>query len=79
MELDLTPPTSDQRQVLEAGLSAEERRVLLAHGTEAPFCGIFLDNKRAGTYCCRLCGLPLYDAGEWVVYVAERQGDNAAS
>ena len=30
MELDLTPPTSDQRQVLEAGLSAEERRVLLA-------------------------------------------------
>ena len=57
MELDLTPPTPAQRQVLEAGLSAEERRVLLAHGTEAPFCGIFLDNKRAGTYCCRLCGL----------------------
>ena len=23
-------------------------------------CGVFLDNKREGTYCCRLCGLPLF-------------------
>lgn len=57
---DLTPPTADQRATLEAGLSVDERRVLLQHGTEAPFCGVFLDNKREGTYCCRLCGLPLF-------------------
>lgn len=57
---DLTPPTRQQRDTLEATLSADERRVLLAHGTEAPFCGVFLDNKQAGTYCCRLCGLPLF-------------------
>jgi peptide-methionine (R)-S-oxide reductase len=57
---DLTPPDPAQRQALEAGLGADERRVLLQHGTEAPFCGVFLDNKRRGTYCCRLCGLPLF-------------------
>ena len=62
MSLDLSPLTDEQRHRLEAGLSSEERRVLLAHGTEAPFCGVFLDNKRPGTYCCRLCGLPLFDA-----------------
>ena len=57
---DLSPPTPQQRDALVAGLSAEEARVLLQHGTEAPFCGVFLDNKREGTYCCRLCGLPLF-------------------
>jgi peptide-methionine (R)-S-oxide reductase len=57
---DLTPPDAAQRRELEADLSAEERRVLLSHGTEAPFCGVFLDNKQTGVYTCRCCGLPLY-------------------
>ena len=57
---DLTPPTDAQRDDLIAGLSDEERRVLLHHGTEAPFCGVFLDNKTDGVYTCRLCGLPLF-------------------
>ena len=57
---DLTPPDADSRTRLEAGLSSDERRVLLQHGTEAPFCGVFLDNKREGVYTCRLCGLPLF-------------------
>lgn len=57
---DLTPPTSAERERLIAGLDAEERRVLLQHGTEAPFCGVFLDNKLEGVYSCRLCGLPLF-------------------
>ena len=57
---DLTPPTDEQRQSLTAMLNPEERKVLLAHGTEAPFCGIFLDNKREGVYTCRFCGLPLF-------------------
>jgi peptide-methionine (R)-S-oxide reductase len=59
---DLTPPTSDERARLEAGLTEDERRVLLHHGTEAPFCGGLLNNKKAGAYCCRLCGLPLFRA-----------------
>ncbi len=60
MALDLSPLLPEQRHALEAGLEPEQRRVLLAHGTEAPFCGVFLDNQRTGTYCCRLCGLPLF-------------------
>ncbi len=57
---DLTPPNSAERARLEASLNDEERRVLLHHGTEAPFCGGLLNQKKAGVYCCRLCGLPLF-------------------
>jgi peptide-methionine (R)-S-oxide reductase len=57
---DLTPPTDEERARLEADLNDEERRVLLHHGTEAPFCGGLLGQKNAGLYCCRLCGLPLF-------------------
>ena len=58
---DLTPPTSQERQGLEASLTREEADVLLHHGTEAPFCGGLLSNKQVGVYCCRLCGLPLFE------------------
>jgi peptide-methionine (R)-S-oxide reductase len=60
---DLTPPTPDQLQHLAATLDDEERKVLLHHGTEAPFCGVFLKEKRAGVFTCRLCGLPLFNGG----------------
>ena len=60
---DLDPPTEDQKRQLTADLDDEERQVLLNHGTEAPFCGIFLDEKRPGVYTCRLCGLPLFNGG----------------
>jgi peptide-methionine (R)-S-oxide reductase len=60
---DLTPPTGDERARLEADLNDEERRVLLHHGTEAPFCGGLLNQKKPGVYCCRLCGLPLFRQG----------------
>ncbi len=57
---DLSPPSPEQRLALEAALTREEKDVLLNHGTEAPFCGGLLDNKQAGVYGCRLCGLPLF-------------------
>ena len=60
---DLTPPNEEERARLEADLSAEEKRVLLSHGTEAPFCGVLLGEKRPGAFCCRECGLPLFRAG----------------
>ena len=57
---DLSPPDESQLRALADALDDDARRVLLAHGTEAPFCGAFLDNKRDGTYTCGLCGLPLF-------------------
>ncbi len=57
---DLSPPGDADRARLESALNEEERRVLLHHGTEAPFCGGLLNQKKAGVYCCRLCGLPLF-------------------
>lgn len=60
---DLTPPTTDEVEELVADLNDEERHVLLEHGTEAPFCGVFLQEKRPGIFTCRLCGLPLFQGG----------------
>lgn len=57
---DLSEPSAEQRRTLAAGLDPDERRVLLEHGTERAFCGVFLDNKLDGVYTCRLCGLPLF-------------------
>ena len=60
----LTAPSAEQRKRLEAELTAAEANVLLRHGTEAPFCGVLLNEKRAGVFTCRLCALPLFLAGE---------------
>lgn len=59
---DLGPLSEAQRERLAQALSDEERRVILHQGTERPFCGTLLNNKQAGTYVCRLCGLPLFKA-----------------
>ena len=60
---DLSPLGKEERERLAERLSPEERSVLLAQGTEAPFCGTLLHNKEAGRYACRLCGLPLFQSG----------------
>jgi len=57
---DLRPPTEKQREQVTASLTQNERDVLLEHGTEAQFCGAFLDNHEDGVYTCRFCGLPLF-------------------
>lgn len=57
---DLAKLSNAQREVLAKDFSVEEKRVLLNQGTEPPFCGGLLNNKEAGAYCCRLCGLPLF-------------------
>jgi peptide-methionine (R)-S-oxide reductase len=57
---DLTPLPRDRIDDLARELSPEERHVILHQGTERPFCGVFLDNKKQGVYTCRLCGLPLF-------------------
>jgi methionine-R-sulfoxide reductase len=41
-------------------LTPEQFQIARAHGTERPFCGTLLDNKRHGVYTCVCCGLPLF-------------------
>ncbi|WP_267221094.1 peptide-methionine (R)-S-oxide reductase MsrB [Dyella silvae] len=60
---DLSPLTPQQWDELASRLTPSEAEVLLKHGTEAPFCGVLLTEKRAGAYGCRMCGLPLFLAG----------------
>lgn len=59
---DLQRPSDAEMRTLTTGLDREEIRVLLHHGTERPFCGTLLDNKKTGTYVCRVCGLPLFSS-----------------
>ncbi len=57
---NLDPLSPAERDRLARRLTQEERRILLDHGTEPPFCGGLLNNKEEGVYACRLCGLPLF-------------------
>jgi methionine-R-sulfoxide reductase len=57
---DVTRLAKEKIEELAAALTPEEREVILAQGTERAFCGTLLDNKKEGTYVCRLCGLPLF-------------------
>jgi peptide-methionine (R)-S-oxide reductase len=57
---DVTRLSDERVNALAAGFTPEERHVILHQGTERPFCGLLLDNKKPGTYVCRLCGLPLF-------------------
>ena len=41
-------------------LTDEEKRVIIHKGTERPFTGKFLDNKREGMYTCRRCNAALF-------------------
>jgi methionine-R-sulfoxide reductase len=41
-------------------LSPEQFHILRSSGTERPFCGTLLDNKKHGVYTCAGCGLPLF-------------------
>lgn len=41
-------------------LTPEQYRVLREKGTEAPFSGKLLHNKKDGTYCCGACGTAIF-------------------
>jgi peptide-methionine (R)-S-oxide reductase len=60
---DLTRPPESDLAAKAATLTDDERRVILHQGTESPFCGNLLNNKKAGVYSCKLCGLPLFRSG----------------
>ncbi len=41
-------------------LTKEEEAVILHKGTEYPYTGEYVNNKRQGTYLCKQCNVPLY-------------------
>lgn len=43
-------------------LTPEQYRIARGKGTEAPFCGTLLDNKKHGVYSCLCCALPLFSS-----------------
>ncbi|MCG3137569.1 MAG: Peptide methionine sulfoxide reductase MsrA [Phycisphaerae bacterium] len=59
---DITPWSNEQIEKAAVQLTQEERDVILAKGTERPFCGLLLKNKENGQYLCRLCQLPLFSS-----------------
>ena len=46
----------------KAQLDDQEYNVLREAGTERPFTGDLLKNKKEGTYVCSACQLPLFDS-----------------
>ncbi|MFN0011859.1 MAG: bifunctional methionine sulfoxide reductase B/A protein [Phycisphaerales bacterium] len=57
---DITPLTQARIDELARKLTPDEAKVILKKGTEPAFCGNLTDNKKEGTYICRLCDLPLF-------------------
>src|SRR4051812_43628200 len=45
---------------LKKKLTPDEYRVLRQKGTEPAFSGKLLNDKRTGTYMCKVCGNPLF-------------------
>jgi methionine-R-sulfoxide reductase len=54
------PPIVKSDAEWQAALTPAQFRIARAKGTERPFCGTLLDNKRSGVYSCVCCGLPLF-------------------
>jgi peptide methionine sulfoxide reductase msrA/msrB len=45
-------------------LTPEEERVILHKGTEMPYSGKYVDNKKEGVYTCKLCDAILYKSDD---------------
>ncbi len=73
------------RDELRNRLTPEQYRVTQEAATEAPWTGPYLNEKRAGTYRCVVCGEPLfesdtkYESGSgWPSFTAPAEGEAVA-
>ncbi|MBK8955618.1 MAG: peptide-methionine (R)-S-oxide reductase MsrB [Saprospiraceae bacterium] len=51
-------------EIWKSELSKEAYYVLREHGTERAFTGSYWDLHDPGIYCCKACGLPLFNADD---------------
>jgi methionine-R-sulfoxide reductase len=58
-----SPPVTKTDAEWRAQLTPEQFQIARGKGTEHPFCGTLLDNKKEGVYTCICCGLPLFTSG----------------
>ena len=64
---ELVGPVESERVVKtdaewQKQLTPEQYKISRNKGTEAPFCGNLLDNKKQGVYACIGCALPLFSS-----------------
>ncbi|NMH58612.1 peptide-methionine (R)-S-oxide reductase MsrB [Alteromonas ponticola] len=64
-------------------LSENEYHVCRLGGTERPFTGVLLDEKRTGVYVCKCCGATLFDSETkydtgcgWPSFYDQANGEN---
>jgi methionine-R-sulfoxide reductase len=67
-------------------LTPQQFQIARGKGTERPFCGTLLDNKRQGVYTCVCCGLPLFTSAAkfhsgtgWPSFFQPIAGENIAT
>ena len=83
---DITPYPRARVAELAQKLDAETIRVTQHAGTEPAFCGTLIDNHKTGTYCCVVCGLPLFSSSSkfnsgtgWPSFFSPIDPDHVAS
>ena len=59
---DISSMSEEAKKTLLQTLDEETIRITQNAGTERPFCGNLLDNKKDGFYACVVCGLPLFSS-----------------
>jgi peptide-methionine (R)-S-oxide reductase len=55
----MAQPTEEE---LKKKLTPQQYSILRERGTEAPFSGEYLNNKKSGTYTCAACGAELFSS-----------------
>lgn len=80
---DTIDPMEIDQDELRERLTPEQYRVTQQAGTEPAWTGPYLDEKRAGTFKCVVCGEPLfssetkYDSGSgWPSFTAPMEDDS---
>jgi peptide-methionine (R)-S-oxide reductase len=78
----MTYPVQKTDEQWKAELSPEEYAVLRKAGTERPWTGELLEEKRIGTYSCRACGHELFTSETkfdshcgWPSFYQPKEGD----